>query len=233
MTAYGTPTVVSGGRLETLLLWVGFPLAGGAAGAGLAAGAGWIAGLSWAPAQGLFRLLDRMPDQQALAAGAAVGVLAGLVFGAIGTAERVTVTVTTERVRVRRGSKEREFARRDVRVGHLDGKELVLLGPDDEELVRQRSDLPGADLAGAFRAHGWPWADEDPHRTAYRLWVPELPGLPPGADALLKARQRALDDDRGDEAGELRTELARYGVVVRDEGKRQHWRLSRSASPPQ
>ncbi|QOC93295.1 YqeB family protein [Micromonospora craniellae] len=233
MTAYGTPTVVSWGRLESLLLWVGFPLAGGAAGAGLAARAGWIAGLAWAPAQGLFRLVDGMPDQQALATGAAVGILAGLVFGAVAAADRVAVEVAVDRVRVRHGGKEREFARRDVRMAHLDGKELVLLGPDDEELLRRRSDLPGADLAGAFREHGWPWADEDPHRAAYRLWVPELPGLPPGADALLKARQRALDDDRGDEAGELRTELGRYGVVVRDEGKRQHWRLSRSAAPPE
>ncbi|MEU5553938.1 hypothetical protein ABZ738_29615 [Micromonospora sp. NPDC047793] len=233
MTAYGRPTVVSGGRLETLVLWVGFPLAGGAVGAVLAAGAGWVAGLSWAPAQGLFRMVDRMPDQQALAAGVAVGVLAGLVFGALGAADQVVVEVAVDRVRVRRGGKEREFARRDVQVAYRDGKELVLLGADDEELLRQRSDLSGADLAGAFREHGWPWADDDPHRAAYRLWVPELPGLPPGADALLKARQKAMDDDRGKEAGELRTELARYGVVVRDEGGRQHWRLTRSAMPGQ
>ncbi|MFG3710252.1 hypothetical protein [Micromonospora sp. NPDC047730] len=45
--------------------------------------------------------------------------------------------------------------------------------------------------------------------------MPGLPGLPVGADALLRARQKALDDDRGGEARELRGELARSGAVVR------------------
>ncbi|WP_444968374.1 CysS/YqeB C-terminal domain-containing protein [Verrucosispora sioxanthis] len=34
------------------------------------------------------------------------------------------------------------------------------------------------------------------------------------------------------EAGELRAELSRYGVVVRDDGKQQHFRLTRAARPP-
>nr|WP_258545163.1 hypothetical protein [Micromonospora provocatoris] len=69
-----------------------------------------------------------------------------------------------------------------------------------------------------------------PHRDAYRRWVEGLPGLPPGADALLRARQRALDGGHDGEARELHGELARLGVVVRDEGKRQYWRLV--AGPP-
>ncbi|PSK63604.1 hypothetical protein B0E53_04446 [Micromonospora sp. MH33] len=47
---------------------------------------------------------------------------------------------------------------------------------------------------------------------------------------MLRARQRAVDAGRGGEAAELRGELARLGVVVRDEGKRQYWRLV--AGPP-
>ncbi|WP_204037214.1 YqeB family protein [Micromonospora qiuiae] len=162
----------------------------------------------------------------------AVGVLAGLVIGAIGTAERVRVAVDGTRARLRRGSTEREIGRSETRVVFVDGKDLVLLGADENELARQTSDLPADRLAKAFREHGWPWAEADPHREAYRRWVPGLPGLPAGADALLRARQEALEADRGDEARELRTELGRYGVVVRDEGKRQYWRLTRSALPP-
>lgn len=109
---------------------------------------------------------------------------------------------------------------------------MVLLDADDGELVRQPSDLPTDRLSRAFRDHGWPWAEADPHRDAYRRWVPGLPGLPDGADALLRARQEALEKDRDDEARELRTELGRYGVVLRDDGERQYWRLTRSAFPP-
>ena len=43
---------------------------------------------------------------------------------------------------------------------------------------------------------------------------------------LLKARARALDKGDGDEAVQLRADLARLGVVVRDENKRQYWRRS-------
>ncbi|GIJ80758.1 hypothetical protein SAMN05443287_110109 [Micromonospora phaseoli] len=232
MTAYGTPTVVSGGATELLVLWGGIPLVGGAAGGLLAAGSGWVAGLPWAPMQGLFRLVDGLPDGYALTGGVGAGVLVGLVIAAIGHAERVRVTVSGHQARLRRGSTEREFGRRDTGAVFVDGKDLVLLGTDDGELVRQRGDLPAERLADAFRAHGWPWVDTDPHRTAYRRWVPDLPGLPAGADALMRARQEALEHDRGDEARELRTELARYGVVVRDDGKRQHFRLTRSATPP-
>ncbi len=232
MTAYGTPTVVGGGAGELLVLWGGIPVLGGAAGGLLAFGAGWVAGLPWAPLQGLFRLVDGLNEGYALSGGVGVGVLAGLVIGAIGTAERVRVTVESSRVRLRRGSAEREIGRPETRVVFVDRQDLVLLDADDGELARQRSDLPAGQLAAAFRAHGWPWVEEDPHRATYRRWVPDLPGLPTGADALLRARQEALERGRGDEARELREELARYGVVVRDDDKRQYWRLTRSALPP-
>ncbi|MFV2102885.1 hypothetical protein [Micromonospora sp. LOL_024] len=230
--SYGAPTVVDGGATELLVLWGGIPLVGGTAGGLLAAGSGWVTGLPWTPMQGLFRLVDGMPDGYALAGGVAVGVLVGLVIAAIGNAERVRVTVSGHQAQLRLGSAEREFGRRDTGAVFVDGKDLVLLGTDDGELVRQRGDVAVERLADAFREHGWPWVDADPHQTAYRRWVPGLPGLPAGADALVRARQNALEHDRGDEARELRAELARYGVVVRDDGKRQHFRLIRSAAPP-
>ncbi|WP_420911227.1 CysS/YqeB C-terminal domain-containing protein [Streptomyces nigrescens] len=54
-----------------------------------------------------------------------------------------------------------------------------------------------------------------------------MPGLPQGANALLKARAQLLDkrSSSGD-LRELREKLARMGVVVRDEKRRQYWRLS-------
>ncbi|MGK5520637.1 YqeB family protein [Micromonospora sp. URMC 107] len=232
MDGYGAPTVVDGGAAELALLWGGLPALGAGGGWLLATGAGWVAGLSWAPAQGLFELVAGLPDPQAGIGGLAVGALGGLLVAAVGTAERLAVTVDTERVRLRRDRADRQVGRRRVRAVFVDGKDLVLLGADDEELVRERSDLAVDRLRDAFRAHGWPWTDGDPHRDAYRRWVPGLPGLPSGADALLRARQRALDADRGGEARELRGELGRTGVVIRDDGRRQYWRLTRSAPRP-
>ncbi|WP_406077207.1 hypothetical protein [Micromonospora sp. NBC_00858] len=225
-------TVVSGGPLELVVMWGGFPLLGAAAGGLLALAAGWVAGLPWAPVQWLFGLLDRLPDAQAIAGTAAVGALAGLVVAGNGTAERLIVTVDAAQVRLRRAGKDRTVGRAETRVVFVDDGRLVLLDSDGAELARESTDLPADRLAAAFRTHGWGWADGDPHRSAYRLWVPELPGLPTGADALLRARDRAVRKDRRDDARELRRELGRLGVVLRDEEKRQYWRLNGRAVTP-
>jgi cysteinyl-tRNA synthetase len=51
-----------------------------------------------------------------------------------------------------------------------------------------------------------------------------LPELSPSAHALLKAREKALQDKNEKDIAELRDELAKLGYIVRDEGKRQFWR---------
>ncbi|MEV5210142.1 hypothetical protein AB0K35_21980 [Micromonospora sp. NPDC053740] len=226
---YRPRTVVSGGPLELAVMWGGFPLLGAGAGWLLAAATGWLARLPWVPFSDLIEWLDRLPEPQATAATIGVGVLAGLVIAGIGTAERLIVTVDGAQVQLRRSDENRTIARVDTRVVFLANKHLVLLDADGAELVRESTDLPAAQLAAAFREHGWGWADDDPHRSAYRLWVPDLPGLPAGADALLRARDRAIERDRRDDTRELRRELGQIGVVLRDEGKRQYWRLTTRA----
>ncbi|WBB70702.1 hypothetical protein [Micromonospora sp. WMMD812] len=230
--APGSRITVSGGATELVVMWAGFPLLGAAAGWLLAAAAGWVADLPWAPAQGLFEALSRLPQPQVTIGAAVVGAVAGGLLAGAGHAERLTVGVDGAGVGLRRDGRQRDVARREVRVVFVDGKDLVLLDADGGELVRERSDLDRDRLRSAFRAHGWPWAEEDPHRAAYRLWVPGLPGLPVGADALLRARQDALTRDRRDDVRELRRELGRIGVVVRDDERRQYWRLTMRAVLP-
>ncbi|MDG4808109.1 hypothetical protein O7634_15240 [Micromonospora sp. WMMD1120] len=229
---YRPRTVVSGGPLELAVLWGGFPLLGAGAGWLLAMTTGWLARLPWVPFSDLIEWLDRLPEPQATVGAIGVGVLGGLVIGGIGTAERLIVTVDGAQVQLRRADQSRTVARADTRVAFLADKHLVLLDSDGAELVRESTDLPAARLAAAFREHGWRWADDDPHRSAYRLWVPDLPGLPAGADALLRARERALERERRDDARELRREVGLLGVVLRDDGKRQYWRLTERAVAP-
>jgi hypothetical protein len=49
-----------------------------------------------------------------------------------------------------------------------------------------------------------------------------MPGLPAGANALFTAREKADSDD----SRELRSELAKLGVLVRDDKGKQYWRLA-------
>ncbi|MEV6709737.1 YqeB family protein [Micromonospora wenchangensis] len=232
----GGPTRVGGDVGELVVLWVGVPLLGAAVGGLLPLVADWVAGLPWAPVQGWFELVAGLPYRRALAGGVTLGVLAGLFVAHVGTRERLIVTVDRSGVRWRRDGVEGELPRRTVTAVFVDGRELVLLGPAGAELTRERSDLSRRRLRDAFDGHGWPWRDADPHRDAYRRWVEGLPDLPPGADPLLRARQRAVDADRGRDVRELRGELARIGVVVRDEGGRQYWRVAPrpgGQAPPQ
>lgn len=97
------------------------------------------------------------------------------------------------------------------------------------ELLHVRTELATDRLAAAFRSHGWPWHDDDPWADEFRRWVPGDPALPPSADAVLRARAAMLQADKASDAADLRRELARLGVVVRDVDKAQHWR---PATPP-
>lgn len=105
------------------------------------------------------------------------------------------------------------------------GEHFVLLGHDGGELVHAFGELNEDDLAAAFVRHDYPWRDGDPHIDDYRRWRPEEDELPAEATELLTARSSGLDKWNSDEADRLRSALAGLGVVVRDDGERQYWRL--------
>ncbi|TPQ16487.1 hypothetical protein FGD71_041640 [Streptomyces sporangiiformans] len=190
--------------------------------------AGWLVTLRWAPFKGPAKLLESIPEPGLTIGAVSAGALLGLLvaFGALH--DSLSVSVSDSHVVLTVRDTSREFARNEIRLAFPDGKQLVLLGRDSEELAREDCDLNGARLAAAFTEHGYTWADADPHRDEFRRWVPGTPGLPEGANALFKARDKALNkQDDAEDARELRGELAKLGVVVRDEKKRQYWRMPR------
>ncbi|MFC5217430.1 hypothetical protein [Streptomyces coerulescens] len=181
---------------------------------------------SWAPLQGPAELLASVPEPWQSVGSVGVGAVLGLVVGVIAVHEALSVRVSADRVVLGIRDSSQEFRREEIALVVRDGKQLVLLGPDGMEIAREECGLPWPRLAEAFAAHGYRWADEDPHRRDFRRWVPGMPGLPEGADALLRARAAAREKDEGaDDARELRGELLRLGVVERDEKKRQYLRI--------
>ncbi|MEV0218509.1 hypothetical protein [Streptomyces sp. NPDC050704] len=190
--------------------------------------ADWLVTLEWAPLKGPAKLLTSIPEPGQTIGAIGVGALAGLLLGFIALHESLTVRVSDDRLVLTIRDEDQEFRRDEIALACRDGKQLVLLAPDAMEIARERCDLPWRRLAEAFAGHGYRWADEDPHRDEFRRWVPGTPGLPKGANALLRARAETLkkEDDASD-ARELRAELLRLGVVVRDEGGRQYWRMPR------
>lgn len=205
-----------------LVRWAGLPLAGALVVWLLKLLANWAVTWPWAPFRGPLELVDSIPEPWATAGALGVGLVGGLVFALTAHGERLGVTVSADQVRLVGDEYDETFDRADVTAVFVDRNQLVLLGSDTGELVRRPSELDVAALAAAFTKYGYPWRDGDPHAEEYRRWVPGTAGLPAGANALLAAREKSRDD-----ADELRAELARLGVVVRDEKSKQYWRLVR------
>ncbi|GAB2582992.1 hypothetical protein GCM10027168_14600 [Streptomyces capparidis] len=221
---HGETVVSAPGWLAAM--WIGLPLLGAGAGWLLQAVAGWLVKVPFVPFDGVLRAIDEVSDVEpwSTVGGLAVGALAGAVLAGLGALEHVTVTVSGHGVALRRVGETRACPRSDIAAAFAEGEVLVLLGHATEELLREKTGYGPAKLGPAFAAHGYRWLDGDPHRAEFRRWVPGADGLPPGADALLRAREKALEKGDKDDAAELRGELAALGVVVREEKKRQYWR---------
>jgi hypothetical protein len=226
----GTPTVVGPGGLVRALVWITFPLLGAAAAALLKVALSWAA---WAeiPIPGLARLLTRFPEPQATFGVLAIGFVLGLIVAGMAERDYVTISVDHNEVTLRHGQTAHTFARTSIGAVFVDAKEVVLLGRGTEELVRQRGDLPNVRrIEEAFVAHGYPWrTGGDPYGGEYRRWVDDAPELPAAAHAVLRARDRALRAGDQADVTDLRTELGRLGLVVRDQNKRQYWRRTQRA----
>ncbi|MFF7789650.1 hypothetical protein [Streptomyces sp. NPDC007991] len=182
--------------------------------------------LPWAPLEGPAELLTSIPEPALTLGTIAVGALGGLLLGLAAAHESLSVRVCDTHLALAIRDSTREFTREEIAVLCRDGKQLVVLAPGGMELAREQCGLPWPRLTAALAEHGYRWAEEDPYRAEFRRWVRGTPGLPEGADALLRARAQTLkSDDDAEDARELRRELLRLGVVVRDEEKRQYWRI--------
>ncbi|MFG2528362.1 hypothetical protein [Streptomyces sp. NPDC048516] len=223
----GKTTVLAEPAWAVALVCAVFAAAGAGIGWLIKLLAQWFVTLPWAPLQGPARLLTSIPEPWRTVGVVAVGAGLGLAAGYLAQHDRLSVTLAGSRVVLIRKGVSREFAHHEISTALRDGNQLVLLGRDGQEIAREACDLDAQRLADAFAAHGYRWSDRDPHRDEFRLWVPRAPGLPEGADALLTARAQLLGKSAATEdARELREELAKAGVIVRDENKRQYWRTT-------
>lgn len=226
------PTVIAPPLALRVLVWTVLPPVGAGTGWLLQAIAGWVAGLPAAPFQGPFKVLASLPQPHTAVGALVVGALAGLVLAFLIHADHLIVKVSGDRIRLKRGDTDHEFGRASVQAVFVADRHLVLLGPNSGELAREKCDLNPDRLASALSAHGFPWRDGDPYENEYRRWVEDMPDLPASANALLKARARALQKGDTDDAAQLRDELARLDVVVRDRNKRQFWRRANASTGP-
>ncbi|GGQ55602.1 YqeB family protein [Couchioplanes azureus] len=202
-------------------VWLALPAVGAGVGWVVRQLLDWIVRIPFVPMRDALEWAAEAPDPQATFVALALGAALGLVLAYYVDRESLTVQAAGTEVVLTRPGVRRTVPRGEITAAYRDRDELVLLGRAGQELAREPCHLAPRRLATLF---GSTWHDRDPYADAYRRWVPGLPELPAEAEAMLKARQKALDKGDTDEAQELRTELSRLGFVLRDERKRQHFR---------
>jgi hypothetical protein len=217
-TVLGLPLV------DRLVLGAGAPALGLVLGFFLPRLARWAATLPWVPLQGPLKLIASFDQRWVDIVCIGAGLVLGLGFAAAGFADSTKLTLTDTDVELRRNDTTRNVARAAVDAVFVDGKDLVVLDRESRQLLRERYEGKAADVERAFQAHRYPWLPADPYVGLYRRWVPDMPDLPPAANAVLKAREVALTKKIPVDVAELRDEVQKLGYVVRDEGSRQYWR---------
>ncbi|MGW6059340.1 YqeB family protein [Streptomyces sp. NPDC055189] len=217
-------TVLGYPRVDLLTIVIGMPLLGLVLGLALPPLARWLSGspvLPWRDGITFVGSLDK-PWQTAIVVGA--GLVAGLLIAVTEIAETLKLKLTDQELAVEQHDRTRTIERARVSAVFLDGKNLVVLDETSRQFTRGVHEAAAPVLARAFRSHGYPWQDADPHASLFRRWIPGAPGLPAEAHAVLAARKVALKSKAGEDVRDLGETMQGLGYVVRDEGKDQYWR---------
>ncbi|GAA1918937.1 hypothetical protein GCM10009837_50200 [Streptomyces durmitorensis] len=217
-------TVLGYPRGDLLTVLIGMPILGLLLGIGLPPLARWLSRspvLPWRDGITFVGTLDK-PWQAGIAAG--VGLVAGLLIAVTEIEETLKLKLTDQELAAEQHNRTRTIGRERVSAVFLDGKELVVLDETSRQFTRGVHKTAAPALAKAFRSHGYPWQDADPHASLFQRWIPGVPGLSAEAQAVLAARRIALKSDAGEDVRDLAETMQGLGYVVRDEGKDQYWR---------
>src|SRR5690625_1233074 len=156
-----------------------------------------------------------------------LGGVVGWILFSLWNDEVGRVVIDHQAMRVEGKDSTAVFPRQEIAEVFLDKDELVLVDGDSRELSRTTSDSSLAHkLSSALTTFDYPWAGaRDPRESAFVDWVDRSPELEEPVHTLLRARRRALADQKSGEAESTREQLSEHGVIVRDRDKKQQYRL--------
>lgn len=226
MTAVSAPTVL---RISTIWAWL-------FAAGGLVIGCGigfvvhpvgrWTTD-TFDAGPGPLTLAMSVPTVWLVLATTIIGTIAGGVLFEIGRAESLTLTVADDHVELVKEARAQHVPRKHVAAVFREDADLVLTDRNKRRLARfGATDLNRNDIENAFRSHGYPWLDRnDPFAADYFRWADGRPETGKAVDTILRARRRALADEKPLDVAELDEELLELGVDVRDRQGEQHIRI--------
>ena len=210
---------------EKVLLSIIPPILGALLGWFIPTIADWATNIPLIPLEAALEWIASLESQWVSVIAAFIGVLAGVFFVFYAFSESLKITITDEEVKLYVNEKENNIHKKEISTIYMEGKDLVFLSTNGSELFRGQPESKKELVSEAFKKHWYPWEDKDPYENQYQRWVEDHPDYPQHVNALLSARERALKNDESEEAKVLRKDLADYGVVIRDQDKRQYVRI--------
>lgn len=209
---------------ERTVILIGFPIIGALIGWALGPVADWASGIDQLPFGAVTGAIASWDSPWAVVMMIAVGAAAGGGFALYAIHDTVKVLIGPTSLQLTRADKTSTYARDEIDAIFVESKQLVVLDQQSAELAREPFDADPQNLASALRHRQYPWSDADPYASAYRRWLDGAPELTDSENFVLRTRQKALEGDDNDDLADLRHELTRLGLVVRDDGHRQYWR---------
>ncbi|MFI6166983.1 hypothetical protein ACIBCN_09350 [Nocardia sp. NPDC051052] len=226
MTTTSAPTVL---RFSKVWAWL-FAVGGLAVGCGIGFAVHpvgrWVTD-TFDGSPGPLKLAMSVPTGWLVVVTTLVGAVAGVVLYEAARAESLTLTVADDYVELVKDGRAQHVPRKRVAAVFREGADLVFTDRDKRRLARfGANDLSRTDIENALRDHGYPWLDQnDPFGADYIRWVEGRPETGQAVDAALRARRRALADEKPLDVEELDEELLDLGVDVRDRQGEQHIRV--------
>jgi hypothetical protein len=187
----------------------------------------WLLGLI-GDAPGPLRLAAELPFVWAVPVLTIIGAVAGFLIAASWAEDAGTIDVAEGGITVHTKNVDRFIASDDIAVVAQAGKkELVILDDRGRELFRGGlEEEMVAGLRAALKERGYPaLATSDPFDAAFTTWVDGDGRLGQDVENLLRARRRALADEKPGATEDALDSLRALGVMVRDRGGRQQFRV--------
>ncbi|MEU7146228.1 hypothetical protein ABZ942_42800 [Nocardia sp. NPDC046473] len=226
MTTTSAPTVL---RFSTVWAWL-FAVGGLVIGCGIGfvvhPVGRWVSD-TFDGSPGPIKLAMSVPTGWLVLVTTLVGTVAGVVLYEAARTESLTITIADDYVELVKEGRAQHVPRRHVAAVFREDADLMLTDRNKRRLARfGANDLSRNDIEHAFRGHGYPWLDQnDPFGADYVRWVEGRPETGKAVDAVLRARRRALADEKPLDVEELDEELLELGIDVRDRDGEQHIRV--------
>jgi len=215
-------------RNEKYAVYLVPPILGAVVGWYLPVLARWILKLPWLPYQGVIEKIASYSGMTASVILCIVGIIAGIALSQFIFYETLRVFINDDSVTVKIRDTKDNFRKDDLQYIYMDGKSLVFVGQQENEMFNEKYDGNKKKMAKTFLSLGYPWFDSDPYQAAYRRWDENDHQIPAAVHALLRARKGCLENDQETMARQLRLDLAGIGVAVKDRKDKQYIRLDHS-----